>query len=85
MKTGEMSHLGRFENWIGVKWTISSVFKIERGWNGRIEGISQAAQFYNEDIRKIEQQIAQSRKKEKDEDGGDVTPVEPETTTVQPE
>ena len=45
------------------------------------EGISQAAQFYNEDIRKIEQQIAQSRKKKKDEDGGDVTPVEPETTT----
>ena len=45
------------------------------------EGISQAAQFYNEDIRKIEQQIAQSRKKKKDKDGGDVTPVEAETTT----
>ena len=49
------------------------------------EGISQAAQFYNEDIRKIEQQIAQSQKKKKDENSGDVTPVEPETTTVQPE
>ena len=45
------------------------------------EGISLAAQFYNEDFRKIEQQIAQSRKKKKDEDGGDVTPVEPESTT----
>ena len=52
------------------------------------EQISQAAQYYNEDIRKIEQQIAQSRKKKKDEDGGDdsqgggsdggVTPVTPE-------
>ena len=49
------------------------------------EGISQAAQYYNEDIHKIELQIAQSRKKKKDEDGGDVTPVEPETTNVQPE
>ena len=45
------------------------------------ESISQAAQYYNEDIRKIELQIAQSRRKKKDEDGGDVTPVEPETTT----
>ena len=42
------------------------------------EGIRQAAQYYNEDIRKIELQIAQSRRKKKDEDGGDVTPVEPE-------
>lgn len=55
------------------------------------DGISQAAQFYNEDIRKIELQIAQSRRKKKGEDvepepapdeGGDgesdVTPVKPE-------
>ena len=53
------------------------------------EAISQAAQFYNEDIRKIELQIAQSRRKKKDEDGGssddgsqedggEVTPVQPE-------
>ena len=35
------------------------------------EGISQAAQYYNEDIRKIELQIAQSRRKKK---GDDVTP-----------
>lgn len=33
------------------------------------DDISLAAQFYNEDIRKIDQQIAQSRKKKKDEDG----------------
>ena len=51
------------------------------------EWISQAAQYYNEDIRKIELQIAQSRRKKKDEDvepeddsqdGGEVTPVKPE-------
>ena len=54
------------------------------------EAISQAAQFYNEDIRKIDLQIAQSRRKKKDEedggssddgssdDGGEVTPVQPE-------
>ena len=56
------------------------------------EGISQAAQYYNEDIRKIELQIAQSRRKKKGEnvtpeddsqdDGGssdgEVTPVKPE-------
>ena len=51
------------------------------------ESISQAAQFYNEDIRKIELQIAQSRRKKKDEDssedggssdGGEPTPVTPE-------
>ena len=29
------------------------------------EQISQAAQFYNQDIKKIEEQIAQSRKKKK--------------------
>ncbi len=38
------------------------------------EGISQAAQFYNHDIKKIEEQIAQSCKKKKD----DVTPVDPD-------
>ena len=55
------------------------------------EQISQAAQFYNQDIKKIEEQIAQSRKKKKGEDvepeptpdeggdgGSDVTPVKPE-------
>ena len=51
------------------------------------ESISQAAQYYNEDIRKIELQIAQSRRKKKDgdssedggsQDGGEVTPVQPE-------
>lgn len=54
------------------------------------EGISQAAQFYNEDIRKIELQIAQSKRRKKDEDvepeddskddsqDGEVTPVKPE-------
>ena len=58
------------------------------------EGISQAAQYYNEDIRKIDLQIAQSRRKKKGEDvtpvapdggddssddgGSDVTPVKPE-------
>ena len=55
------------------------------------EQISEAAQFYNQDIKKIEEQIAQSRKKKKGEnvesepapdeggDGGsDVTPVKPE-------
>ena len=50
------------------------------------EGISQAAQYYNEDIRKIELQIAQSRRKKKGEDvkpedgeqDGEVTPVQPE-------
>lgn len=35
------------------------------------EQISQAAQFYNQDIKKIEEQIAQSRRKKKD---GDVEP-----------
>lgn len=39
------------------------------------EQISQAAQFYNEDIRKIDQQIAQCRRKKK---GEDVTPVDPD-------
>ena len=56
------------------------------------EGISQAAQYYNEDIRKIELQIAQSRRKKKGEDvtpeddsqddsqdgSSEVTPVKPE-------
>ena len=53
------------------------------------DSISQAAQYYNEDLRKIEQQIAQSKRKKKDEpedggssddssDGGEVTPVQPE-------
>jgi len=55
------------------------------------EQISQAAQFYNQDIKKIEEQIAQSRRKKKGEDvepepasdegcdgGSDVTPVKPE-------
>ena len=55
------------------------------------ESISQAAQYYNADIKKIEEQIAQSRKKKKGEDvepepapdeggdgGSDVTPVKPE-------
>ena len=55
------------------------------------EQISQAAQFYNQDIKKIEEQIAQSRKKKKGEDvepepapdesgdgGSDVTPVKQE-------
>ena len=56
------------------------------------EGISQAAQYYNEDIRKIDIQIAQSRRKKKDEDvkpegdsqddlqdgSSEVTPVKPE-------
>jgi uncharacterized small protein (DUF1192 family) len=55
------------------------------------EQISQAAQFYNQDIKKIEEQIAQSRQKKKGEDvepepvpdeggddGSDVTPVKPE-------
>ena len=58
---------------------------------GRSDLISQAAQFYNQDIKKIEEQIAQSRKKKKDGDvepepapdeggdgGSDVTPVKPE-------
>ena len=46
------------------------------------DSISDAALYYNEDIRKIEMQIAQSKRKgKKEEDGGDVTPVEPETTT----
>ena len=35
------------------------------------ESISQAAQYYNEDIRKIELQIAQSRRKKKDEDSSE--------------
>lgn len=39
------------------------------------DGISQAAQYYNEDIRKIDLQIAQSRRKKK---GEDITPVEPD-------
>ena len=49
------------------------------------ESISQAAQYYNQDLQKIEQQIAQSRKgKSSDDggssdggssDGGEVTPV----------
>lgn len=52
------------------------------------ESISQAAQYYNEDIRKIELQIAQSRRKKKGEDvtleddsqddSSEVTPVKPE-------
>ena len=52
------------------------------------EQISQAAQFYNQDIKKIEEQIAQSRRKKKGEDvepeddsqdgDSDVTPVKPE-------
>ena len=56
------------------------------------EGISQAAQYFNEDIRKIELQIAQSRRKKKGEDvtpedgsqddsqdgSSEVTPVKPE-------
>lgn len=54
------------------------------------EQISQAAQFYNQDIKKIEEQIAQSRRKKGEDvepepapdeggDGGsDVTPVKPE-------
>lgn len=56
------------------------------------DSISDAAQYYNEDIRKIEQQIAQSRRKKKDEDvkpeddsqdgsqdgSSEVTPVKPE-------
>ena len=55
------------------------------------EQISQAAQFYNQDIKKIEEQFAQSRRKKKGEDvepeptpdegvdgGSDVTPVKPE-------
>ena len=56
------------------------------------EVISQAAQYYNEDIRKIELQIAQSRRKKKGEDvtpeddsqddsqdgSSEVTPVKPE-------
>lgn len=57
------------------------------------ESISQAAQYYNQDLQKIEQQIAQSRKgKSSDDggsqdggpqdggsqDGGEVTPVVPE-------
>ena len=52
------------------------------------ESISQAAQYYNQDLQKIEQQIAQSRKgKSSDDggsqdggssDGGEVTPVQPE-------
>ena len=52
------------------------------------EQISQAAQFYNQDIKKIDEQIAQSCRKKKSEDvepesapdeggddGSDVTPV----------
>lgn len=53
------------------------------------EGISQAAQYYNADIKKIEEQIAQSKRKKKDDEpepepapdeggDGDVTPVKPE-------
>ena len=50
------------------------------------DGISQAAQYYNEDIRKIDLQIAQSRRKKKSED---VQPEDDsqndEVTTVKPE
>lgn len=34
------------------------------------ESISQAAQYYNQDLQKIEQQIAQSRKGKSSDDGG---------------
>ena len=49
------------------------------------ESISQAAQYYNQDLQKIEQQIAQSKRKKSSEDGrdggsqdgGEVTQVQP--------
>ena len=49
------------------------------------DSISDAAQYYNQDLQKIEIQIAQSKRKKKEEDGeqddsqdGEVTPVKPE-------
>lgn len=44
------------------------------------DALEQTAQYIQQDLNKVEQQYQQSRKHKKGEDGGDVTPVEPEAT-----
>ncbi len=48
------------------------------------ESISQAAQYYNEDFRKIEQQLAQARKGGSVSPGGTTTPTTPENPGTNP-